>query len=413
LQNELATLRHRLAELENAEAIAIEELQSTVEQLQAVEEELRQQHDELVETRRQVETERARYTALFDLAPDGYLVTNAAGVIQEANRAAVALLAVSQEVLVGKPLLLWIAKEDRLAFHTQLSRLTQEQQVHDWELWLQRQQGSTFPASITVGVRQHPQEQQPVLYWLLRDLTERKRVEETLRRTESLALLGKLAAGVSHEIRNPLGAIVLHMDLLEEELQDLLPEWPAQIAEPLADVRTQLTRLGDLVQDYLSLARLASLQREPADIGTFVDDVLKEVAPQVAKCGITLRREGPVSLGQVALHANTFRRVLLNLVQNALDAMPQGGTLTLRGWQTASHVHLDICDTGAGIPAEQLAQIFEPLYTTKPAGTGLGLYMAREIVAAHDGEIRVTSQVGSGTTFTVTLPLVGDASVAR
>ena len=413
LQNELATLRHRLAELENAEAIAIEELQSTVEQLQAVEEELRQQHDELVETRRQVATERARYTALFDLAPDGYLVTNAAGVIQEANRAAVALLAVSQEVLVGKPLLLWIAKEDRLAFHTQLSRLTQEQQVHDWELWLQRQQGSTFPASITVGVRQHPQEQQPVLYWLLRDLTERKRVEETLRRTESLALLGKLAAGVSHEIRNPLGAIVLHMDILQEELQDLMPEWPAQIAEPLADVRTQLTRLDDLVQDYLSLARLASLQREPADIGTFVDDVLKEVAPQVAKCGITLRREGPVSLGQVALHANTFRRVLLNLVQNALDAMLQGGTLTLRGWQTASHVHLDICDTGAGIPAEQLAQIFEPLYTTKPAGTGLGLYMAREIVAAHDGEIRVTSQVGSGTTFTVTLPLVGDASVAR
>jgi two-component system, OmpR family, sensor histidine kinase VicK len=412
LQNELATLRHRLADLENAEAIAIEELQSTVEQLQAVEEELRQQHDELVETRRQVATERARYTALFDLAPDGYLVTNAAGVIQEANRAAVALLAVSPEVLVGKPLLLWIAKEDRLAFHTQLSRLTQEQQVHDWELRLQRQQGSAFPASITVGVRQHPQEQQPVLYWLLRDLTERKRVEETLRRTESLALLGKLAAGVSHEIRNPLGAIVLHMDLLEEELQDLLSEWPAQIAEPLADVRTQLTRLGDLVQDYLSLARLASLQREPADIGTFVDDVLKEVAPQVAKCGITLRREGPVSLGQVALHANTFRRVLLNLVQNALDAMPQGGTLTLRGWQTASHVHLDICDTGAGIPAEQLAQIFEPLYTTKPAGTGLGLYMAREIVAAHDGEIRVTSQVGSGTTFTVTLPLVGDAPVA-
>jgi len=412
LQNELATLRHRLAELENAEAIAIEELQSTVEQLQAVEEELRQQHDELVETRRQVATERARYTALFDLAPDGYLVTNAAGVIQEANRAAVALLAVSPEVLVGKPLLLWIAKEDRLAFHTQLSRLTQEQQVHDWELWLQRQQGSAFPASITVGVRQHPQEQQPVLYWLLRDLTERKRVEETLRRTESLALLGKLAAGVSHEIRNPLGAIVLHMDILEEELQDLMPEWPAQIAEPLADVRTQLTRLGDLVQDYLSLARLASLQREPADIGTFVDDVLKEVAPQVAKCGITLRREGPTSLGQVALHANTFRRVLLNLVQNALDAMPQGGTLTLRGWQTASHVHLDICDTGAGIPAEQLAQIFEPLYTTKPAGTGLGLYMAREIVAAHDGEIRVTSQVGSGTTFTVTLPLVGDAPVA-
>ena len=252
-----------------------------------------------------------------------------------------------------------------------------------------------------------------MLYWLLHDLTERKRVEETLRRTESLALLGKLAAGVSHEIRNPLGAIVLHMDLLEEELQELLPECPAQIAEPLAEIKTQLTRLDDLVQDYLSLARLASLQREPTDIGTFVDNFLQEVAPQVAQRGVTLRRESPASLGPVALHSNTFRRVLLNLVQNALDAMPQGGTLTLRSWQTTSHVHLDICDMGTGIPGDQLAQIFEPLYTTKPAGTGLGLYMAREIVAAHDGELRVTSQVGSGTTFTITLPLVGNAPVAR
>jgi signal transduction histidine kinase len=142
-----------------------------------------------------------------------------------------------------------------------------------------------------------------------------------------------------------------------------------------------------------------------------VDDFLKEVAPEVDQREVTLRREGPASLGPVALHANTFRRVLLNLVQNALDAMPQGGTLTLRGWQTATHVHLDISDTGTGIPADQLARIFEPLYTTKPTGTGLGLYMAREIVAAHDGELRVTSPVGSGTTFTITLLLVGDAPV--
>jgi signal transduction histidine kinase len=203
------------------------------------------------------------------------------------------------------------------------------------------------------------------------------------------------------------------MDLLEEELQALLPEGPAPIAEPLAEIKTQLTRLDDLVQDYLSLARLASLQREPTDIGTFVDDFLQEVAPQVAERAVTLRREGPASLGLTALHANTFRRVLLNLVQNALDAMPQGGTLTLRGWQTASHARLDICDTGTGIPAEQLAQIFEPLYTTKPTGTGLGLYMAREIVAAHDGELRVTSQVGSGTTFALALPLVYGAIAPR
>jgi signal transduction histidine kinase len=147
-------------------------------------------------------------------------------------------------------------------------------------------------------------------------------------------------------------------------------------------------------------------------MGTFVDDFLQEVAPQVAQREVTLLRDGPASLGLVALHANTFRRALLNLVQNALDAMPQGGTLTLRGSQTASHVHLDVCDTGTGMPDEQLVQIFEPLYTTKPTGTGLGLYLVQEIVMAHGGEIRVMSRVDSGTTFTITLPLVCDAPVA-
>jgi two-component system sensor histidine kinase HydH len=203
------------------------------------------------------------------------------------------------------------------------------------------------------------------------------------------------------------------MDLLEEELQSLLPERPAQIAEPFAEIRTQLTRLDNLVQDYLSLARLASLQREPTEIGTFVDDFLQEVAPQVAQCGITLRREGPISLGPVALHTNTFRRVLLNLVQNALEAMPQGGTLTLQGQRTATAVHLEVQDTGSGMAADTLAQIFEPLYTTKPGGTGLGLYIVLEIIAAHGGHITVESREGQGTTFTLMLPVARDEAGAE
>src|ERR671932_1536568 len=110
-------------------------------------------------------------------------------------------------------------------------------------------------------------------------------------------------------------------------------------------------------------------------------------------------------MGQVAFHPSTLRRALLNLVQNALDAMPQGGTLTLAGQRTATHVQLQVQDTGCGIPAEQLAKIFEPLYTTKPGGTGLGLYIVQEIVAAHGGHVTVESVVGQGSTFTVTLPL--------
>jgi signal transduction histidine kinase len=111
-------------------------------------------------------------------------------------------------------------------------------------------------------------------------------------------------------------------------------------------------------------------------------------------------------------HANTLRRVVLNLVHNALDAMPQGGTLTLAGQGTATQVQLYVRDTGNGIPAAQLPHIFEPLYTTKPEGTGLGLYIVQEIVRAHAGEITVQSVEGHGTTFLLTLPLIPDETSA-
>ena len=106
----------------------------------------------------------------------------------------------------------------------------------------------------------------------------------------------------------------------------------------------------------------------------------------------------------MAVHATTLRRALLNLVQNALDAMPHGGTLTLTGRRTPTHVQLQVRDTGSGIASALRAKIFEPLYTTKPGGTGLGLYIVQEIVAAHRGQVTVESGEGQGTTFTLTLP---------
>jgi signal transduction histidine kinase len=120
--------------------------------------------------------------------------------------------------------------------------------------------------------------------------------------------------------------------------------------------------------------------------------------------GIIFQRDGLATLGEIRCHPSTLRRALLNLVQNAVEAMPAGGTLTLTGQETATHVQLALRDTGSGIPAVQLARIFEPLYTTKPGGTGLGLYIVHEIVAAHEGQVTVESVVDQGTTVTVTLP---------
>jgi signal transduction histidine kinase len=241
---------------------------------------------------------------------------------------------------------------------------------------------------------------------LQREMAERQRLEREAQRAQHFALLGRLAAGVSHEIRNPLAALFLHVDLLEEELQQPTPESAAQVTEVLAEIRMNLARLEDLVQDYLTLVRTSQLERTPQDLGAALHAWAAEWQHLAMSQGVLLRLEGLEDLGTVALHASTLRRAMLNLVQNALDAMPQGGMLMLAGQRTATHVRLHVRDTGSGIPTEQLAKIFEPLYTTKPGGSGLGLYIVQEIVTAHGGTLAVESALSCGTTFTVTLPIV-------
>ena len=237
------------------------------------------------------------------------------------------------------------------------------------------------------------------------EIAERQRLEREAQRVQHFALLGRLAAGVSHEIRNPLATITLHVDLLTEELQQPSPDSPAIVAEALAEIKTHLARLDDLVQDYLSLVRVGALERTPEDLGHAMQAWATEFQALAAPQGVSLKLEGIAALGPVAFHAATLRRALLNLVQNACEAMPQGGMLTLTGRSTPTHVQLQVRDTGSGMANAQQPKIFDPLYTTKPGGTGLGLYIVQEILAAHGGQVTVESEEGQGTTFTLTLPL--------
>ena len=235
-------------------------------------------------------------------------------------------------------------------------------------------------------------------------IAECQRLAQAAQRAEHFALLGRQAAEMAHELRNALAALGLHVDLLEEELRTPAPDSLATVAEVLATMKTQLVRLNDVVQHYLTLARVPSLRRDVQDLGSAVQAWGREMQPAVATRGVTLQMQGLAGLGRVAFHADTLRRAFLNLVQNAADAMPQGGTVTLVGQGTATQVQLRVHDTGRGIPAEHLGQIFEPLYTTKPGGTGLGLAIVQAVVAAHEGRITVDSVVGQGTTFMLTLP---------
>jgi signal transduction histidine kinase len=239
---------------------------------------------------------------------------------------------------------------------------------------------------------------------LHREMAERYRLEQEAQRSEHFALLGRLAAGVSHEIRNPLGAIFLHVDLLEEELREPSSHSIRAMLAALTEIKAHLARLDDVVQDYLSLVHVGHIMPTPQDLGAVLQSWAQEWQELARADGVTLVLEGFPDLGQTVLHKSTLYRAMLNLVQNALDSMPQGGVLRLIGRPTATHVLLQIQDTGGGISTENLPRIFEPLYTTKPGGTGLGLYIVQEVMAAHGGQVSVESTRGQGTTFTLTLP---------
>jgi signal transduction histidine kinase len=199
----------------------------------------------------------------------------------------------------------------------------------------------------------------------------------------------------------------LHIDLLEEEWREPTPESPTMIRQTFGEIRTALTRLEELVQDYLSLVRVGTIELDVQDVGAAVQAWVAEVQSRAAQQGVNVELEGPTTVGPLAFHPSTLRRAVLNVVQNAIEAMPDGGTLRLAWVPTATEVQLRICDSGVGMPAELLPRIFEPLYTTKPGGTGLGLYIVQEILVAHGGGVRVDSVEGQGTTFVLTFPVPG------
>ena len=223
---------------------------------------------------------------------------------------------------------------------------------------------------------------------------------------DRLRTLAQLAGTVSHEIHNPLNAILLHADILEEELSQPHGADREQLLHSLEVMKTRVTQLYDMIQEYLVLARLEDLRCTPEDLGALLEAFALEMRERLLTHGITLTMHGIAGLGQVSLHKPTFWRALCNVVQYAVAAMPHGGTLTLYGQRFETCVCLDLHDTGTGICEEQFDCLSNPSSAMNSEGKGLGLYLVREVVMAHHGQISVTSKPGNGTTITVTLPLL-------
>jgi two-component system, NtrC family, sensor histidine kinase HydH len=235
----------------------------------------------------------------------------------------------------------------------------------------------------------------------VRDVTERHLMEERMRRMERFMGLGALAAGLHHEIKNPLGALSLHVQLLQERLER---NGDPEVAENLAVLRTEVNRISGVLENFRDFASLDKLDRSPTNIRDTVERIVRLIHPQAERQHVAVHFEvAKESQLIVPLDAPKFEQVVLNLVLNALDEMPEGGSLTLRLYADGQFAHLEVGDTGAGIPEHVQPRLFDPYFTTKSDGSGLGLALCEKVVQQHGGGIFFETS-SSGTVFHVVIP---------
>jgi signal transduction histidine kinase len=226
-------------------------------------------------------------------------------------------------------------------------------------------------------------------------------IDELRKRYNDLA---KLAGSLAHEIKNPLSIIVMNMELLHEDFEAMAHPEARRALKRTETVIQQCSRLETLLNDFLRFTKLSSLELKPGSLNNQVDQVLEFFETQAGKQGVEIIRYLDTELPSINLDAQTLQAALVNLVKNAMEAMPNGGQFVARTRITRKGVALDLIDTGCGMEASALINMFKEFYTSKDEGTGLGLPTAKKIIEAHDARINVQSEVGQGTQFTIEFP---------
>ena len=240
----------------------------------------------------------------------------------------------------------------------------------------------------------------------LADVSERRLREAQLRRAESLASLTTLAAGVAHEIKNPLGSIGIHTQLVRKAVAQSPDSNLHDAADSFLDViDEEIERLNRIVVDFLYAVRPMNVEFEDGDVGKLLQDLLAFVRYELDDAGVKLETEIDAELPAIRLDPRYLKQAFLNIVKNAIAAMPTGGVLRVSCRRRGDQAVLRFSDTGEGMSDEVAAKIFEPYFTTKDFGSGLGLTLVYRVVKEHRGDISVTSRPGHGTTFSIALPV--------
>jgi PAS domain S-box-containing protein len=336
------------------------------------------------------------------------VVTDAAGTITGFNRAARQLLGIAGDdvgrQINGHALFTSLARRTDAA--ADLERALTDRQVLRFE-------GVPFPSSggerlldLTVAPYQDESGAARGLLWVTDDVTDEVRIKKQLLAAERLAAVGSLSAQVAHEIRNPLSAIGLNAELLEEEFAAGLSQpRRGEAAALLGAIASEIERLTHVTEGYLRLARMPSPDFANVDLNLVVTDLLNMLDEELKTHGITPILDLATPPPQAHADPGQLRQALINIVRNSREAMVAGGELRVSTRRALNDTVIEVTDTGPGIPHHQAERVFEPFYTTKPDGTGLGLSLTHQIVAEHGGTVEVLSSPPGGTTIRISLPV--------
>jgi PAS domain S-box-containing protein len=237
------------------------------------------------------------------------------------------------------------------------------------------------------------------------DITEQKSLENQVLQAERLATIGKMAAKVAHEIRNPLSSISLNVELLEDEIFCYESVDTDEAKALLKSLTSEIDRVTALTEEYLQFSRLPESQLVKGNINHVIEELAEFLRLELEHKKIKLEFHIQREISKVRFDRVQIRRALLNIIRNAVEAMPKGGKLKMWTEQKDHKALIHIEDTGIGILEDEKSKIFDPFYTTKDFGTGLGLAIVRQIIDEHGGQICCDSKVGQGTTFSIILPI--------
>ncbi|MGH7512313.1 MAG: ATP-binding protein [Gemmatimonadales bacterium] len=410
-----------------------------MEELRQAEEELRLQNEALEAAHHQLDDERLRYRQLFLYAPDAYLLTDLSGIVREANLSAARLLNIRPQFMPGKAVVSFVALEDRPRVRAELDRWRSEPTPKILEVRLQPRSRDAFDAAIALSVARGGAHDTAIGFrWLVRDISAQRQLTDDLRlREESarrdaeasearsrhvqkLESIGVLAGGIAHDFNNLLHVVLGNADLARLQLA---PESPA--LEHLDEVVRATQRAAELTQQLLAYSGRGAVETRRLDLSDEVRETATLLRTAISKQAALVWDLSP----DLAINADPtqVRQILMNLITNASDALGESpGSITLRtgrtddpraGSGTHDFVFLEVSDTGCGMDTSTLQRIFDPFFSTKFTGRGLGLAAVMGIVESHHGHIRIRTGPGEGTTFRILFPAVGagadDATPAR